>query len=407
VIANQSLAGMDTRNKAGEGELTLCLPAGFDVESLPGNGERPVRVAYVANLITTRPQNRRGFVPLNKMRLRSIVSRNAETEAFKFLAPFLEIDHHFRPGKESKGYRWRNEFQEAEVVPHTFHAPRFRKRLEGWKEEIRSTYSELEMILEGVMKLADLPVPNLAEIVAKLPAKPGVISEVHRKRVILSSGVMIQNGDMGLIRTSGRTGRVHCSINRLSSSLRGLLTLDGERVVELDLASSQPYFLTTIFRSPNLVEAVEAGEFYERINERLATPQNLSDGFIYGDFKQSVLAALYARPVNGFIYWKEAGNKCANILGAMDKAFPGMVSFLNQYREKMGDTALAIALQKAESGVFIGKILFNLQRKGVKAIPIHDAILCQEGRKEEVRRELEEGLKRKTGVRPKEREGRK
>jgi hypothetical protein len=400
MIGNQSFAGMVAEGKAGEGELTLLLPAGFDVDSLPGNGERPARVAYVAHLITTRPMNKKGFVSLNKKLLQSLISLKAEKAAFSFLESLIEVDHSYTPGLASKGYRWRDDAQVGGAVLHKFHAPRLKKKLEDRNDQVRSSYSNLEMNLEADMKLIDLPVPNLAEIVDAIPPKRGVVSESHRKRVILASGMMIQRGNMGVIRSSANTGRVHCSVNRLSSILRGKLTLGGEKVGELDLASSQPYFLTTLFPSPTLREAVERGEFYPRINECMSFPCDFADRMVYGAFKQSVLAALYARPVNGVIYWKEPGNKCADILGAMDKTFPGIVEFLNRYRDKLGDTALPIALQRAESAVFIGQVLSNLQKKGVKAVPLHDAMLCQEDSFELVKKEISEALVKATGVEP-------
>jgi hypothetical protein len=394
-----SLDTRDTTHRANEGELFLRLPSGFDIDSLPGNGERPVRVAYVAHLITTRPLNRRGFVSLHKKTLQSIVSRKAETEAFRFLRPLLEVDHHFRKGKESKGYRWKSEVGDA--VLHRFHAPRFKKYLKGWRRGIRETYSDLEMVLEADMKLADLPVSDLSELVAKIPPKACVRSESHRRNVIIASGEMIQRGEMGVITTSKTTGRIHCSINRLSSLLRKHLTLDGQRVVEIDLASSQPYFLTTLFPCPPLREAVERGRFYQRVNERLPLPFDLSDPTIYASFKQRTLATLYARPVHGCLYWEKEGSQSAQILSAMDSAYPGIVPFLTLYRKKNGDTALPIALQREESEVFIRGVLPALQKDGVKAIPIHDAILCQWSEREKVRGEMEKRLWERTGVRAK------
>lgn len=379
--------------------IDLWLPSSLDPSTLPGNGERPARIAYLAHLLTCKPYGKSGFVRLNKQLLRQTISDGAERAALDHLKPFIEIDGSYKPGLKSKGYRWTEHYQDDCATKHSFTCPRLADRLNNYDVTCRHSYTEIERALDADMKHIGLPV-DLDKFLQKLPPKASVKSEQHRKNVILASGDNIQRGQTGIISTSEKTGRLHCSVNRLCSHLREHLVLCGEPVLEIDLSSSQPYFLASLFPSQALVDAVSAGQFYSRVNEELDTPVNLTDTEAYGEFKMSILSILYARPINGHDYTQSSTWKHRKSLLALNDAYPGIIDFIQTYRTTHGDTALPIALNKLESSVFIDGVLMKLQSLGIPAVPIHDSILCRVSDSVMVEGLIYDELMASTGITP-------
>ena len=359
-----------------EETLDLWLPCTLDPATLPGNGERPARIAYLAHLLTVKPYDSSGYVRLNKMLLQKTISWKAEVLAFQYLKPHIETDGIYSPGKHSKGYRWGKPYYGQSAIRHPFKCHRLAERLRMIDAETRSTYTDIERALDADLENVTLPI-NLDKFLRTLPPKESVKSEQHRRNVIHASGYDIQKGRSAIVSTSERTGRVHNSINRLSSRLREHLELCGEPVLEIDLASSQPFFLATLFPSLALRDAVSCGEFYSRVNEQLASPVDFSDREAYAAFKTSILAILYARPIHGYDYTQSLNWRHRDSLVAIEKAYPGIISFIEKYRSCHGDTALPVALQRLESSVFIDGALMTLQGMGIPAVPIHDSILCR------------------------------
>lgn len=356
--------------------IELYLPEGIDPNAFTGNGERPARIAYFGHVLTTRPYaNGREFININSAKLRSQITNKAYDAACEYFKDSIEIDHSYSAGISSKGYRWKSEYRQKRTVRHSFKCPHFIRHLDRYENNIRRDYSDRAVDLDLVLREVSLPI-DIEQLVSNIPSKSGVKDENHRRNVIRASCLDIQQGRRGLISKSETTGRVYCNINNLSKYVRPHLQLYGESVVEIDLASSQPYFLATIADIPALCEAVAQGQFYQVINGLLDTPVDFEDKEQYADFKKKVLAHLYARPKHEYDYTADPRYANKDIAEAMEKAFPGINAFIRDYRERHGDKALPIALQRKESEIFISHILSTLHEMGIPAIPIHDSILC-------------------------------
>lgn len=333
---------MSKTEKAKE-TLTLWVPDRFSArDCFQGNGERPVKQAYFAHLVTTKKPDENGFVRLKWSVLRKQTDNKSIQLARSFFEPHLDSSPH-KIGVCSTGHRWNFDPAPTEV---TYHAPRFKAKLEKYWERKRAEYSELEANLEGVLRNSSLDVADIKAEVAKLPDKDGTKNEAHRRFIIGLQLEQVKSGDFGLISRSSRTGRLHCLHNRIHSSFRERMLLNGEEVSELDLASSQPYFLSRMFSCPQLSRAVYDGSFYERVNDALACQRDLSDSVTYGAFKQAVLATIYVRPRHGFKYWLEGNGLASQIWLALGKVYPGLTDFIAGYSMKYGETALAVELQR-------------------------------------------------------------
>ena len=381
--------------------LRLYLPCSLPEGTIRGNGEKPARIAYIGHLLSSRPYDgNRDYITLNKTRVRQTVSCNAAEAAFSTFGDMIEINHNYTPGVKAKGYRWNDEMREAGATAQNFHCPRFKERLRAIRDKYRGEYNPLQRRLDDDLKGIKLEISNLPLFISNIPPKKGVKSESHRRTVIQKSAEDVISGYRGIITGSTTTGRIHCLPNRLSTHLRGELTLHGSDVVEIDLANSQPYFLATMFKSSSLTDAVTAGEFYERINDQLETPLDLTSDDVRGGFKQDVLSVIYATPNKGVDYTKLPTWKQAATANAMEAAFNGITKFIDAYRGAHGNTALPIAMQRLESSVFINGVLATLQTRGLPAIPIHDAIMCRTEDADEVEGVVYEALIGETGLSP-------
>lgn len=355
---------------------------------LPGNGEHPAKLAYFAHLVTTKRPDASGFVRLNWSVLREQIDNRSISQARQLFGPQLEISPH-EVGVRATGFRWNFDFVPAQIA---FNAPHFVAKLQRYKERKRREYNELEANLEAVLRGVTLDVDDVPEAVAALPDKPGTISEPHRRFVIAQQLEQVKAGDFGIISRSSRTGRVHCLHNRIHKEFRQHILFNGENSSEYDLASSQPYFLSKMFSCPQLSKAVLEGSFYKRLNDVLKCPKDLDDPLVYDAFKESVLATIYARPINGFKYWLEGDGAAAEIWIAMGRVYPGVCEFISGYTNKHGDTALAIELQRRESKIFVEGQLSSLLAQGVPAIPLHDGLLVPTEKGKLVKKELEKRL---------------
>lgn len=359
-------------------QLRLYLPKNMPEGIIRGNGELPARIAYIGHILTSRPyDSNRDYITLNKTLLREQVSAKATDKAFAAYGKLIEIDRKFTPSVRSKGYRWNEILCGFGATHHTYYCPRFKQHLRDIRNKRRSEYDPIRSQLDHDLKGLSLEISNLPLFLNNLPPKLGVKCELHRRTVIQKSAEDIINGNRGLITKSNKTGRIHCLANRLCTHLREHLTLWGSKVVEIDLASSQPYFLATLFNSRPLREAVSQGEFYHRINEQLDEPIDFDDKDAYASMKQSVLAIIYATPHKGFDYTRDNSWRHYPIVEAIEAAYGGINDYLANYRQTHGQKALSIAMQRMESDVFINVVLAKLQALGIPAIPIHDAVMCR------------------------------
>jgi hypothetical protein len=223
-------------------------------------------------------------------------------------------------------------------------------------------------------------------------------------------------------------GRVHSNITNLKKTLRKHLSVDGRRLVNCDVANSQPLFLGilllsgqdrhekqssrgarerggeragsgngTLCGAPKLCGArqtcsnklreylaiCEQGQFYQRV------ASCLDKALLYDVLKRRALAALYDRP------WHRN-----RVHGAIQSAFPALMEALAEI--KRGDYRRAAHLaQRTESDFIIGCCVGRLaeEHPALFITTIHDSIMTTEGDEGIVRDTMLEEFAR-MGVRP-------
>jgi len=359
----------------------------------------------VGHLVSTRPYDaNRAFVSINNTRIESEISAAAWRQTRSFYEDgYWEVDHDFIPASMSKGYRWNAEWRSKSCSFHIIHCPRFKRHLDAVHAKHRNRhYGPIEWQQEMDMRHLGLP-DNFDSLsfATALPDKPGVKDVNHRISVFVSCSFSIIDGHIGVVTRDDFGRRSHCLVTRTPRELRPHLTLCGAPTVEIDLGNSQPYFSAAIFRDiPGLARSVSNGSFYAHINQFLPLPYDLTDPDSKDRLKRHCLMMMFAGPKNGCEWFKEPDSPVWNVRRAADLAFPGFTNAIDSYRKCHGDNALVRKLQLMESGVFIDSALAHIQTLGIRAIPIHDALLCRQRDAPQVRQILAGELQRATGIPP-------
>jgi len=385
-----------------EGHMRMLLPPAFNPHAPAwGIGERRARIAFVGDHISTRRyDDNRDYVTLHSPTIKQIISPEAWKHARGILMPFMEIDHSYHVGGRSKGYRWIESLRNHECTDHIFRCPVFKRQIATFIRKRLGTLGPIEERVALDLLLLGCRITDIANFLHVLPDKPGIKNEARRRDVFRASIHQIHDKSYGGIsRDSNR--RLHHALTRTPRMVRDHLTLVGEKAVEVDLANSQPYFMAGIFGHViGLSVSVGHGNFYADINKHLERPYDISESNQKNELKRQILMRIYAKRQHGYAWFEKPGSRPASITTAMDAAFPGLPKCIDDYRSRNGDTALANAMQKMESSVFIDAALPALQNMGIPAIPIHDSIHCRQSHADQVEHFLREHLVRTTGLRP-------
>lgn len=385
-----------------EGSMRFLFPHGLNPSFLDSvKGNRPAKNAYVAHLVSTRSyDDNRDFVTIHTPTIQQAIGGAAWHDARRIFMPYLEIHHSYQTGNRSKGYRWIESFRNQDCVGYIIRCPNFKRHLVSVSHKHLVKLGQVAHEVHRNLLLIGCDITDIPGFLNALPDKPGAKSEAHRRAVIGASIYQIHDKSYGGI-SMDANHRMHHALTRTPRTVRAHLSLADEETVELDLANSQPYFLASKFRKvPSLAGSVCEGRFYEDINQHLLSPYDLHDSEDKCELKRQCLMRIYARPINGYEWYVKPDSRAVMIATAMNAAFPGLPACIDQYRLQYGDTALANAMQKLESSVFIDTALPELQGRGIPAIPIHDSILCRKSHADHVARCLEKELLRATGLRP-------
>jgi hypothetical protein len=169
-------------------------------------------------------------------------------------------------------------------------------------------------------------------------------------------------------------GRLHWAITNMPRGLRSLLRYGGERLVEVDVSSCQPFLAARFYpvgeeERRRYLADVTSG-FYERIGAA-AGWQGSRD-----DLKREVLKRVL------FGSEEQASGPVWEAFAAL---YPVLASIIAEGKRKLrpwqGDRDLALRLQGAEAEVFIDGALRRIAEEmpDVPALPLHDCLLTTAG----------------------------
>jgi hypothetical protein len=184
-------------------------------------------------------------------------------------------------------------------------------------------------------------------------------------------------------------GRVHNNITNLSRNLRPFLRYNNEKLVEIDIANSQPFLFNilindygtynnycpiSVYDTNSILSYVSnkktdiliyrdntsSGKFYEYLMDNLE---------IYED--RSLFKVRFFKKV---FYSKENLYYISEERKRFTELFPNVSQIISYYK-KDDYRNLAISLQRAEAEIMINKVIPKLAELGIYALTIHDSIL--------------------------------
>jgi len=358
-----------------------------------------------------------GFFPLRSVYLKRTLGarRWPEVKRAALALGLVACDEKYIVGQRSKGYRLLEPYASAEWALRPIGDPRFGERIEKCQEGNRGPVWKTP-------KGEPRPVPT--ECVNHLWRNLGRICidatiDEPLTNVTEVAADLIRRGAWRM--TVDEYGRVHTNITNLKKTLRPYLSVDGGRVVNLDVSNSQPLFLGLLLcrenqekkagkgregtlcgaldlcgalsgnlgnlqeylRVEEYLRVCERGELYDLIASQL-NPRPDRD-----TLKRRVLAALYDRDSHR--------NKVYDALAA---SFPGVMAALREVKRANFRRAAHLG-QRTESDFIIGRCVGRLAREhpGLFVTTIHDSIMTTEGDEETVRGVMLEEFAR-LGVQP-------
>lgn len=167
-------------------------------------------------------------------------------------------------------------------------------------------------------------------------------------------------------------GRMHTNYTILKSFIRkNCLLIDGEETCELDIANSQPLFLTKLI-ADSKTKWVDPDEF--ELFKKLTISGK------YYQYMMDMLGETNKKKIKEMTYKVLFGRNIGH--SKIDKAFksifPTIHNFIKLYKKEHDDyKVLAYDLQKAESDLIFNKIIKRIinTHPHIKMITIHDSIV--------------------------------
>ena len=271
-------------------------------------------------------------------------------------AGVLMINSSYTVGKSSKSFRLSKEYFSKELIEYSIMNKKITNKI---KVHIDEQYKLLPAYIKQMQA-------NLSELEF--------------------NGTAIEVGQI----KKSRYGRITNYITKTKRSDRDkLLHKSGERLVEMDLSASQPYFLGLIVAKSLFLysldelmpddlrlyfELLANGEFYQFFAKKVNV--DLSDKDVKDKFKKAFF--------NQYLFnneWKVINN---TVIGKIFiEYFPTIHNFVLKKFIDTTDT-LASALQNYEANLIVGTLYKGLTDANVWAVTLHDAIIVLENTYNEV-----------------------
>lgn len=180
------------------------------------------------------------------------------------------------------------------------------------------------------------------------------------------------------ISVDNTSNRLHCNLTNIDSALRKFLTINGERLAQVDISNSQPLFLGMVMKSNAMVEVNElnkylqlvcSGQFYEYLACKMpGKPLNLKDKEVRKKFKRGMFS--------GVLFDKNR-TKLSKWEVLFQKEFPTFFAVVREIKSE-NYNAMAIMLQKMESQFIFNAVAvidYEIGRGKAPLLTIHDSIV--------------------------------
>ncbi len=371
-------------------------------EILPSTMHRYADCAnYVAHLIASGTfywrADDRGFVPLKATYLRNMIPRDAELPLRIALieAGAIECDGHYKIGEKAMGYRMGERFplNPATMRRVTCLDRRLAQRVQNHRDADPSQSVDVPVHRHLRDWLHRVKIDR-REAVRIIKTTPGMAEES-----IIHLGAVKFIADQHWEFSHCNMGRVHTNITRLKRELRPTLSIDGQCLVSIDVANSQPLILGNIMISDRPKQEGRREREGDTGNDPCNTME-ISGTFCHRYIRLCESGQLYdhmghcLRPVVGYdikrevmkhyfmlSYYDKNREAADSIFGmfchTFDREFPEVAEFVWDWKRRHGYANLACTMQRAESDIIIHGACRRLMQEhpAVPLLTIHDSLL--------------------------------
>jgi hypothetical protein len=252
-------------------ELAFYIPVTFDSQQFPVD-QRDL-VHYFLNLLHWKwlcwqADEGTGFVRLKHDYLTKIIPRACWLGIRDRLVELgvIEWDHSYRPNTKAYGFKLATGYRKTRRVVCADDS--LNRKVQKVYSQDRIPLLPVHEWLKEKLDLLDFDMPLAYSIIRTMdpPPKTGRMSDEEYRLLLTESCQKFTNGDLSL--SVDRFGRVHTPITSLPKELRRCLVVDGQTLIGLDLANSQPliagicakqFFKSRMSRSRLLKKTFEEG----------------------------------------------------------------------------------------------------------------------------------------------------
>lgn len=297
------------------------------------------------------------YVPLKAIYLRNILKGYNAYRDLLMDKGIIGSDLHYIKGRKSYGYKLLGEYADAKVMARELKNKAIIRNLEKWKAR-RLPTTEVYQHLYDFLNKVEIDYDGAKEYINTLS-----VQEYNAAMIAIDKfkekDFFMYKDDFG--------NRVHTNITNLKSELRRFLTYKGKKLINVDIANSQPLiFLLTIPSSIRCTffedierykELVEKGKLYEYMMEELQVKNR-------SEFKERFFRDIFF------------GKKVSNYFWQL---FPNIAKLLAEIK-KEDYRKVAWMMQREEADIIINRICRRIMKEaeGLFISTIHDSILTVE-----------------------------
>lgn len=220
----------------------LYVPETFDPEVLPADLRPHADSAryFLHRIIWGQVMKKRtidNFVPLKFDYLREVIPDRILVSLKKALTAeeVIECDGHYIEGRKSLGYRLGPCYRDARIIRVAVSDEVTAKKIRAVR---RAKYKKVRLDVHRWLR------SQFKRLEVELPLALSLLSGHRRFELVKIPVEQIADNESEF--SVCRYGRVHSSLTRCSSRIRPALHVSGERLVMLDVANSQPLFLSLL-----------------------------------------------------------------------------------------------------------------------------------------------------------------
>lgn len=201
---------------------------------------------------------------------------------------------------------------------------------------------------------------------------------LHRYMLYMTRVNAIKDGFL-FFKRNETNGRLDSNLTSLPSFLRPYI-FSTEKLFNIDIVNSQPFFLYTLLRNDASINPIElkrysdlviSGTLYEfLLVEYEKQTQKLKSR---NDIKLILFKIIYSKNGSYIEYKRFFG-----------KLFPTILNYINK-TNSVKNNELAILLQKIEAHTILDTIMPILKGDGIVPYTIHDSFLCKESEVEKIK----------------------